>query len=253
LIEFIIMIIVLAIIMEMIDAGFGMGYGTVLSPVLIAFGVPVLTVVPSVLISQAIGGFTASAIHHKLKNAELMPTKEGIPKDLKVSIIITVLGVIATILAVFLAVSIPAFWIKLYIGVLVLAMGLLILSNFKFVFSWGKMAIVGIISSFNKGLSGGGFGPVVTGGQIIAGQNNKNAVGATTLAEAPICITGFVCYVLLQGFPDLNIMLPLIIGAIIGAPIGAFLTNKIPEKHLKLVIGILITILGLWTLIKLFM
>ena len=37
-IEIIIALIVLAFIMECIDAGFGMGYGTILSPLLLAFG-----------------------------------------------------------------------------------------------------------------------------------------------------------------------------------------------------------------------
>jgi len=31
-------------------------------------------------------------------------------------------------------------------------------------FSWKRLIAIGLISSFNKGISGGGYGPLVTGG-----------------------------------------------------------------------------------------
>ena len=60
-------------IMEFIDSSLGMMYGTVLSPLLILMGYDVKSVVPSILISQAMGGFVASYRHHKLKNANFQP------------------------------------------------------------------------------------------------------------------------------------------------------------------------------------
>ena len=39
------------------------------------------------------------------------------------------------------------------------------------------------IASFNKGTSGGGYGSVVTGGQLPAGVDGENAVGITSIAE----------------------------------------------------------------------
>ena len=39
-----------AAIMELVDAAIGMGYGTVLSPLLLGLGYPLLLVVPSVLL-----------------------------------------------------------------------------------------------------------------------------------------------------------------------------------------------------------
>ena len=251
-IEFLFFIMVLAIILEIIDAGLGMGYGTALTPILLGLGIPILTIVPCVLISQAVGGFIASLYHNKLNNAKLRPINKKLTTDLKISLLIAGLGVIATIFAVVVAISIPVFWMKLYIGVLVLLMGALMLIGFSFKFSWKNIIFVGLLSSFNKGLSGGGFGPVVTGGQIISGQNHKNAIGCTTFAEAPICIAGFATYAMFNGFPEFWIMIPLIVGAGIGAPIGAMLTNKIPQKYLKELVGVFIVMLGLWTLIKLF-
>lgn len=99
---------------------------------------------------------------------------------------------VATIFAVLIAINIPKVFLKTYIGILVLIMGLLLFSRKKFTFSWKKIYLVGILSGFNKGLTGGGFGPVTTAGQMIGGRNGKNSIGVTTFAEVPICLVGFL-------------------------------------------------------------
>ena len=144
--------------------------------------------------------------------------------------------------------------LKTYIGVLVLVMGVILLSRMRFRFSWRKMVGVGIFSSFNKGISGGGFGPVVTAGQIIAGHNHKSAIGVTTAAEAPICVCGFIAYCILKGsdaiIKDWIVFVPLLVGSLISTPLGALITKKFPEKTLRPSLGILVTVLGIWMLYK---
>lgn len=253
-IELILFLFALALIMEIIDSGLGMGYGTVLSPLLIILGFGSLSIVPCILASQALGGLLASIFHNRFKNAELGYCKtKPVSTDLKIVAVITCLGVLATIFAVFVAVSIPKWALNGYIGIVVLAMGIVLLSKAAFKFSWKKMLSVGILASFNKGLSGGGFGPVATGGQLISGQKNKNAIGCTTLAEVPICITGFLVYVWLKGIPDLSLLLPLLAGAIVAAPIGALVTKRIDSNKLRFLLGLTITVLGIWTIVKVVM
>lgn len=53
--ETLLLIGVLAIIMEFIDSSMGMMYGTILSPLLIGMGFRPEVIVPSILISQAVG------------------------------------------------------------------------------------------------------------------------------------------------------------------------------------------------------
>lgn len=266
-----IIIIFAGFIMEIIDAGLGMGYGTVLSPLLLGFGYSPLVVVPSILISQAIGGLTAALFHQKhehanfkLKTTNIKKIKEslkklgyvtcfkkGFSKDLKIVITITILGVLGTIIGVFVAVHIPKWLLKTYIGILVLIVGFLLLLKKSFNFSWKKMIGVGVLASFNKGMSGGGFGPIVTGGQVIAGNKHKNSIACTSLAEVPICIVGFTTYVLLNRLITYDLAIGLSIGALIGAPVGTLITKKLNSKKLKYILGILIIILGAWTIIKL--
>lgn len=264
-------IIVLAFACEFVDSSVGMGYGTILSPLLIGIGFEPLFVVPALLLSQAVGGLMASLFHQRLRNVSFSLQS----KDLKIFLIITGSGVLATIFAAVVALNIPKVVLNTYIGVLVLAMGVLVLINLTFRFSLWRIIGVGIISAFNKGLSGGGFGPIVTSGQIISGHRAKRAVGVTTFAEAPICITGFLTFVigkliiqsdvpilsrpigeiaktlfLSQSILRWDLLLALLIGVMFVAPIGPLLTKKIAKKRWRFVLGPLILVLGAWVLIK---
>ncbi len=264
-------LIIGALICELIDSSLGMLYGTILSPVLIIVGFEPLLVVPSILFSQAVGGFSAAVFHHRLKNVDFtFKSKDpkyiierlaklgyretfnrGTTKDLKVTFCITGLGVIAMIFSVLIAINIPKVALKTYIGGLVIVMGIILLSKLNLRFSWKRIIGIGILSAFNKGISGGGFGPVVTSGQIISGRTIKSSIGSTTLSKAPICIAGFLTYYFTKGISGWNLPLLLTVGSIVGAVIGPHFTAKFKsEKKLKMILGILITILGICTLIK---
>ena len=240
-------LIISAFICEFIDSSLGMMYGTILGPVLIISGFDPLIVVPAILVSQAMGGVIAAVFHHRFKNVNFHLSSE----DSKMVYAITIFGVIATVISVFVAVNIPKWVLKTYIGVLVLCMGIVLLFKAKFNFSWRRILIIGLISAFNKGLSGGGFGPVVTSGQMISGREGKSSIGVTTLAEAPICIAGFLSYLFIKGILNWDVVIFLSMGAISAAPLGAMVTSKFKsEKKLKTILGILTVMLGIWTLAK---
>ena len=260
----------MAFVCEFIDSSLGMGYGTILAPTLIIIGFEPLVVVPSILLSQAFGGFAASIFHHQFRNVSFNRKSD----DFKAFLYISGFGILATIIAALISINLPKIVLKTYIGILVLVMGLIVLRNYSFKFSWKMMIGIGIISAFNKGLSGGGFGPVVTGGQIISGQNHKNAIGVTTLAEAPICLIGFVTFIIGRTVMELNgqvinmpfaeftnhlfaphmfrweLLLALLLGSVFVTPFGAFTTRIINQKNIHFIIGGLITVLGIWTLVK---
>ena len=242
-------VIVVAFLMEYVDSSIGMGYGTVLSPLMLLFGFEPLLVVPSILISQAAGGFSASLFHHKFSNVNF----KWRSRDSNIVCIVTISGILATIFAAFVAISIPKVYLSTYIGILVLVIGGILISNAAFKFKWKRIIGIGIISSFNKGMSGGGFGPIVTGGQIVSGQHHKNAIGCTTMAEAPICLAGFIVFLIFNGISNWWFVAAMLIGAIAAAPLGAFTTSKIESNRFKRFLGLVMLLLGIWTLWKVFM
>jgi uncharacterized membrane protein YfcA len=271
--EFIACVVMIAFICEYMDSTLGMGYGTTLTPVLLFMGYEPLQIVPVVLISELISGVLAGILHHREGNVDFRPKskelsvivkklrtlgyietfKRDIPPHLKLVLLLALCSIVGTIIAVFLAVNIPKFWVKLYIGILVFSMGITIIICFnkQFNFSWKKIIGLGLLASFNKGISGGGYGPVVTSGQVLSGVEGKSAVGITSLAEGLTCAVGIVTYFLLTKHP-LNLTLApfIIVGAVFSVPFSAKSVKKITEGRLKIAIAILTIILGLFTIVK---
>ncbi len=242
-------IVLLALFCEYIDSALGMGYGTTLTPILLMMGYEPVQIVPSVLLSEFLTGISAGILHHEFGNVNLKPGS----RPFKVVMVLAACSVVGTLVAVFIAVSIPKWVLKTYIGVLVLAMGITILLTVgkTFVFSWKKVIGLGLVAALNKGLSGGGYGPLVCGGQVLAGMDEKAAIGITSLAEGLVCIVGVIAYVLTgNGGVDWRLAPSLALGAMLSVPLATLTVKRIPMRKLRGVIGSAVTALGLFTLIK---
>lgn len=242
-------VILLALFCEYIDSALGMGYGTTLTPLLLMVGYDPVQIVPSVLLSEFITGILASILHHGFGNVDLRPGSRAF----KVAIVLAACSVAGTLVAVLVAVNIPAWALKTYIGLLVLAMGIIILLTVgrTFSFSWKKVVGLGLVAALNKGLSGGGYGPLVCGGQVMAGMDERAAIGITSLAEGLVCIVGVVMYLLTGGEGlDWNLAPSLVLGAVLSVPLAAFTVRKIPLRKMRWAIGVAVTALGLYTLIN---
>jgi len=266
-------IAVIAFCCEYMDSTLGMGYGTTLTPVLLLMGFSPMQIVPAVLLSELITGVMAGFFHHREGNVNFKPEttdfslimnqlkalgyvesfKRGVPLHLKVALLLAVCSTVGTVGAVFLALNIPKFWLKIYIGALVLSMGviMIICLNREFRFSWKKITALGIIASFNKGMSGGGYGPVVTGGQILSGVEGRSAVGITSLAEGLTCLVGVITYLLVARNPiDWRLAPIIIVGAVCSVPLSAVSVKRISSRHLKTAIAVITIVLGVSTLVR---
>ncbi len=62
---------VAAFLAEYVDSTLGMGYGTLLTPLLLLTGFSPLDVVPCVLLSEFLTGLLAGFTHHKARNVNL--------------------------------------------------------------------------------------------------------------------------------------------------------------------------------------
>lgn len=247
-IELFIIIAVLAFFCEYIDSSLGMGYGTTLTPLLLIIGFQPLQIVPAVLLSELFTGISAGLLHHKAGNVNF--NSKSI--HLKVVLVLALCSMGGSTVAVFLAISLPRFWLKLYISTLILIVGIVLIVTLKksYGFSWKKITSLGIIAAFNKGISGGGYGPVVTGGQLMAGVNPKNAIGITSLAEGLTCVAGVLTYFLTKSVLNWNLAPPLIIGAMISVPLSAYTVKKIASNKIKFLIAIITITLGIGSLLK---
>lgn len=128
---------------------------------------------------------------------------------------------------------------------------ILICRNKAFRFSWRKITLLGLVASFNKGMSGGGYGPVVTSGQILSGVEGKSAVGITSLAEGLTCLVGVIAYIAISKNPvDWTLAPYIVVGAALSVPLSAKSVKILNERMLKLSIAVLTLILGAYTILN---
>jgi uncharacterized membrane protein YfcA len=190
----------------------------------------------------------ACIFHHNLRNVDLKFASQ----DFKIASLLGITGAFGASAAVILAFKIPSWLLTLYIGLLISAMGIFILVTLKKAmgFSWPKITALSLVASFNKGISGGGYGPLIMGGQMLSSVNAKNAVGITAFAEAVTCLAGFVSYLIAGKSIDWKLIDILVVSAVPAVPLAAVTVKKTDSFRLKKLVGMLITILGLLTLMK---
>lgn len=263
----IIVLFTIAFASEFVDSSLGMGYGTTLTPLLLIMGYNPLVVVPAILTSELITGGLAAFLHQREGNVQFDfrndPNHRLVKKfrllgymprsnASKIALVLALCSLIGAVTAVFVAVNIPRTYLKVFIGLMVLSMGILILlkRNSKPLFSWKKIVGLGVLAAFNKGLSGGGYGPLVTSGQILSGVDTKSSVAITSLAESFTCFVGVCTFLLIGTKFDWNITFPLLAGAVASVPLSTRVVKKMKVKRFTVIVGTATVILGLFTLYK---
>jgi uncharacterized membrane protein YfcA len=227
-----------------------MGYGFTVTPIMLMLGFTPQEAVPAVLISSFVGGLSSSIWNHKLHNVDFHFNSQAF----KIASFTSALGVIGAILGVFMSFNLPVRIVGLYIGLLVIASGILVIISINLVsdFSWGKMMIISIIGSINKGLTGSGFGPVITTGSILSGIEEKESVSIQSLSEASVSLVGFLTYLLMQGYVNYHVAATMSIGVIFASPFAASIVHSIDSRVLRILVGVLALIIGSYTLWKYF-
>lgn len=238
-----------ALACEFIDSSLGMGYGTTLTPMLLLAGFEPLQIVPAVLCSECLTGITAGILHHHDGNVDLLRDRQA----RRTALLLSSLSIVGTLAAVTLALRIPQIWLKTIIAIIILSVGILILATVRrrLPYRSGHIIAIGAVAAFNKGLSGGGYGPLVTGGQVVSGISPKQAVAITSLAEGLTCFVGLTAYLLMYGQFAWSLAIPLTAGAMFSVPIATLTVRQLPETLLRGAVGVATCALGIFTLAKL--
>lgn len=238
-----------ALVCEYVDSSLGMGYGTTLTPVLLAAGFAPLQIVPAVLLSECLTGIGAGFWHHRDGNVDLIRDRRARATALWLSGL-SALGAVA---AVSVAIHVSKFWLTAGIGGIILLMGIIILMTLQRQLRYRRrhLLAIGAVAAFNKGLSGGGYGPLITAGQLVSGVSPRQAVGITSLAEGLTCLVGVVAYVALHGQIDWSLAGPLSVGALLSVPVATLTVRRMPEKMVRAAVGGVTIVLGAFTLLKL--
>ncbi len=242
-----------ALLMQYVSSTLGMGYGTVLAPSLIIAGFPVKEVVPAVVISQLAGNSLLPLLHHRAGNVDF-----GVgSRSTRVSIYLGFGGALGSFVAAALVPEVPEAFLKAYMAVLLTSLGLitalgLSAEKVRKDGEFRKLAFLSLAASFNKGLTGGGFGPLITAGQIILGHDVKKAIAITSFAELVAGSIASVVYVS-SGLTNPSLIYPLTLGAVISAPLSTLTVKLSGKDQLRRGVGLGMVAMGLAMVTELLM
>lgn len=229
-----------------LDTALGMGYGTVLGPLLLAAGYRVPEVVPALLISQVTAGLVGARFHHLNGNATF--TRNSV--HLQAAAVLVLAGLAGGLLGPWLAWRAGEGPVRAYMALMIVALGVWLLAGrTAHRFSWARLVALGAVASVNKGLAGGGYGPVVAGGQILAGLNPKAAVAVTNLAEAVVSLVAVASYAWwFSSSWRWELVLGVTCGAVLAVPLAARAVRAARPERLRGLVGGATVCLGLLVL-----
>jgi uncharacterized membrane protein YfcA len=222
---------VLSLFAEYLDSAVGMGYGTIMAPVLVLLGFEPAVVVPAVLASEAATGLLAGILHHRAANVDLGRGS----RDRRIATIVTLPAAVVAAAAAGAATGLAVDAAEVAIAVVVILVGgfVLVGSRVLGAFSWWKVGGLGAVAAAAKGLTGTGFGPVTTVGQIGIGVQERNAIGITSVSEGVVSLAGFAAYAAIEGWPSGRLTAALLVGAILALPAAVWTVRLLPTRTIR--------------------
>ena len=230
---------------QLVDGALGMAFGVISNTLLVGvMGVPPALASQRVHVVECFTTATSGISHLLHGNI-----------DGKLFARLVVPGVIGGALGAYVLSSLDAAVVKpfvlLYlcgIGIYILIRGLLYPPKIK---EAKLIAPLGLAGGFLDAAGGGGWGPVVTSNLLIQGADPRKVIGTVNSAEFFLTLTISATFIYHLGVADLaGATLGLLIGGVLGAPLGAFAAKHFPAKLMLILVGVVLTITsfyGVWT------
>ena len=238
--------IIVGFVAQMIDGALGMAYGVSSTTILAALGVPQRFASASVHASEVITTGISGLAHWRAGNVNF---------DLAKQLVIP--GVIGGVIGAYLLSSFEGEIIKPFVAVYLIIMGLIIVFRafrrlaVREVRSWLLPLALG--GGFMDAVGGGGWGPIVTSTLVARGNAPRYTVGSVNLTEFFVTLAQSITFVIALGSGELTkygaIILGLLIGGGIAAPLAAVVAKRLPHRPFMLLVGLLIVFLNVRTLI----
>lgn len=226
---------------QMVDGALGMGYGLASATVLNSVGVNPAAISASIHTAEMFASGASGYSHYKFGNV-----------NKKLFKLIVIPGVIGAIVGAILLVKLGeeyADYIRPALACYTLILGIKFIINafvqrrptkkFKL---YGPLAGLG---GFFDSFGGGGWGPIVTSTLINVGRTPRFVIGTVSLTEFFVTLSSAFAFFLMMGVTHWQVIVALILGGLIAAPIAAKLVGKMPRKTAFLLLGALVII---WSL-----
>jgi uncharacterized membrane protein YfcA len=218
-----------------------MAYGVSASTFLLSLGVSPVIASASVHTAEIFTTAVSGASHWRLGNADKTLIKR-----------LLIPGVIGAVLGAYVLTAVSGEIIKPIVSVYLLLMGLYILlkavKNVKRPPSTKHLAPLGLVGGFLDVSGGGGWGPVVTTTLVANGNTPHTTIGSVNITEFFVTLAASMTFVVTTGLTYWQVILGLAIGGGMAAPLAAHVCRRLPQRALKIIVGLVIVGLSVRTL-----
>ena len=227
---------------QMVDGMLGMGYGVTAATFLLTLGASPAVASASVHIAKFFTCGVSGIAHAKYGNV-----------DRRLFVRLLVPGALGAVAGVALVTRVDARVMKPYVAAYLLLMGFYILAK-AFVAlrrrqaeprHVGKLALFG---GFVDAIGGGGWGPVVASTLVGSGNDPRTTIGSVNFAEFFVTLATATSFTLLAVEGTWPVVAGLVMGGVIAAPFAARLCRRLNARVLLALVGLLITLLSLYSL-----
>jgi uncharacterized protein len=231
---------------QMVDGATSMGYGVTSAIVLMSANVSPAAISGSIHTAEMFASGASGYSHYKFGNVN---------KKLFKALLIP--GVIGAVLGAVLLVKFGETHIR-YIRPIMAAYTLFLgvkifITAFRAQTAQKKFKHYKLLAGaggFLDSFGGGGWGPIVTATLITKGRSPRFVVGSVSLTEFFVTLASAFTFFTLIGVQHWQVIVALIIGGLIAAPIAARLQGKLPRKASFILLGTIVVIWSLRILIK---
>jgi uncharacterized membrane protein YfcA len=225
---------------QLIDGAIGMGYGVIASSVLVAGGMPPAVASAAVHVTKIPTGVASGLSHWKFGNIDWTVCRRLILPGI-------VGGIVGASVIALLPLHVIRPLAALYLGLMGLVM---ILRAWR----WQRMPVAPTVAKGRPGLVGlfgglfdsfgGGWGPIVTSTLVLQGREPRLAVGSANAAEPVVACVQAAVFSIWLGSAALteigSTAAAIMAGALLAAPVAAFLVNKLPGRMIAGAVGLVL-------------
>jgi uncharacterized membrane protein YfcA len=238
---------------QLVDGSLGMGYGLTSSTMLIAIGLAPVAASASVHLAE-VGTTAASALaHHRYGNVDWAVVRR-----------VAIPGAVGAFLGATLLANLSTAAARPWAAAVLFVLGWYVLLRFlrggavrPRPGTPGRRLLLplGLVGGFVDATGGGGWGPVTTPTLLADGRMAPNRViGTVNTAEFLVSLSASIGFLLGLGTEILqwDVLVPLLIGGVIAAPIAAWVVRHLPVAVLGVAVGAFIVFTNSFTLLKAF-
>jgi uncharacterized membrane protein YfcA len=164
--------------------------------------------------------------------------------DRKLMLRLAVPGVIGGVIGAYVLAQLPGDAIKPFVYAYLLVLAVLILlraigrriprNEVK------RVGVLGFFAGLLDAIGGGGWGPMATSTLLARGGEARTSIGTVSASEFVVTLAISITFLLTVGIGHWQIVLGLLVGGVIAAPLAAMLVRHLPERAVLGAVGSLV-------------